>query len=625
MIIGTVGHIDHGKTALVRALTGVDTDRLAEEKARGITIDLGFAYTDLGDGSISGFVDMPGHERLIHTMIAGAGGIDLGLLVVAADDGIMPQTREHLTILRLLGLTRVVVAVSKADLAGPGRLDALRAMIATELAPTPFAGAPVLAVSAQGGQGIGALRRCLADEAARVPPPAPGGAFRLSIDRAFTLAGAGTVVTGTVLSGRVRVGDQVLISPAGLPARVRGLRCQNQPADAAGPRDRVALNLAGPARDQISRGDMALDPRLHGPVARVDLRLDWLGAKAFASGVRARLHSGAGHAGVRLVDLGAAPGGGRYAQAVLDRALPLGWGARLILRDPSGEATLGGGTVLDIAPPARRRATPERLAALAAHARPDPADALAALLTVAPYHVDLDEFLRARAIPDGAAIAGNAVILGTLPRLALTPARHGDLLGQISAILEGFHADNPDLQGMGREALRLSLQPRLPKPAFAALLQAQAGTLALEGGFVRLASHTPRMSPLDEALFAEIAPLLGAEARFRPPRVRDLAGALGRDEREIRQMLKLAARLGRVDQIAQDHFFLRATTAEMAALARALSAAGDGGWFGAPAFRDHMDNGRKVAIQILDFFDRQGLTLRRGDLRRINPHRADLF
>ena len=481
------------------------------------------------------------------------------------------------------------------------------------------------------GQGIETLRDMLADESARLAARDAAydgaGRFRMILDRAFTLEGAGTVVTGMVLSGQVGAGDMVTISPGGEQARVRGLRAQNRAAERAGAGARVALNLAGIGKDRIRRGDVAMAPSLHAPTARADALLHWVDAKPFASGARARLHSGGADADARLVSLGAGPEGGHLVQVVLDRPLALGWGDRFILRDPSASRTLGGGRFLDLRPPARRRATPERHAALAAHALPDPARALAALLDVAPFHVDLDAFLRDRALAEAADIAGDAAMLGDAPRLAIRPARLAALTAQMAEVLAAFHEANPDLQGMGREALRLSLTPRLPRPAFAALLRqvAQAGQVLPDGSFLRLPGHAPQMGAADEALYARIAPALGGDARFRPPRVRDFAQELGEDEREIRRMLKLAARLGRVDQIARDHFFLRETTREMAAIARELSAAAEDGWFGAPAFRDRMGNGRKVAIQILDFFDRLGMTQRRGDLRRINPHRADLF
>ncbi|MDO5606087.1 MAG: selenocysteine-specific translation elongation factor [Paracoccus sp. (in: a-proteobacteria)] len=629
MIVGTAGHIDHGKTALVKALTGVDADRLAEEKARGITIDLGFAYADMGDGSITGFVDMPGHERLIHNMVAGAGGIDLALIVVAADDGIMPQTREHLAILALLGLRRAVVAISKADLADETRMTALSDEITAALAPTAMAGAPVIAVSAHSGQGIGALRAALAAAAAATPAPDDSGRFRMIVDRAFTLEGAGTVVTGIVRSGAARVGDQLVLSPSGRGVRLRGLRVQNRPAEQARAGDRVALNLAGITRDQAGRGDVVLAPDLHAPCDRVDAVLHWTDPRPPGGGMRARFHCGTADADARIVPLGGGLEGGVLVQLVLDRPLALGQGEHFILRDPSASRTLGGGRLLDLRPPARRRATPARHLALRSHAEADPAVALAGLLAHEPFFADLDAFLRDRAIDPARAggIAGGAAIIGTAPAIVLDPARLADLDAQTDRQLAAFHEANPDLQGMGREALRLSLNPRLPESAFAALLRAAAGDgrVALAGGFVRLSAHAPQMAAADEALLLRITPDLGGAARFRPPRVRDLAAGLEMDEREIRRVLKLAARLGRVDQIAHDHFFLRATTGEMAAFARELSAAGTEGWFTAASFRDRMDNGRKVAIQILDFFDRLGMTQRRGDLRRINPHRRDLF
>ena len=628
MIVGTAGHIDHGKTALIQALTGVDADRLAEEKARGITIDLGFAYADLGDGSVTGFVDVPGHEKLIHTMVAGAGGVDLALIVIAADDGIMPQTREHLAILSLLGVTRAVVAISKADLAGPDRIAALASEIDAVLAATPMAGAPVLAVSAREGQGIAALRDLLAQAAAQTARRDAAGQARLIVDRSFTMEGAGTVVTGILRTGQVAAGDHLTISPSGQAVRVRGLRAQNRPVDRAEAGMRVALNLGGVAKDQVGRGDVVLAPDLHAPTDRVDAVLHWIAATPLRSGLRARLHVGTAEAEARIVPLDAELAGGTLVQLVLDRPLALGWGDAFILRDGSGSRTLGGGRLLDLRPPARRRAVPERHAALAAMALAGPAEALAALLDIAPFHVALDPFLRDRALLPDAQVTGDAVILGPAgARIALSPARLAALQGQMRDLLASHHAANPDLQGLGQEALRLSLTPRLPEPGFAALLRAStdAGQVAVEAGFVRLPDHAPQMGTGDEAIFARIQPLLAGEARFRPPRVRDIAAELDLPEFEIRRLLKLSARLGRVDQIARDHFFLRATTAEMAAIIRRLSAEAEDGWFAAPAFRDQVQNGRKVAIEILDFFDRLGLTLRRGDLRRVNPHRAQLF
>ena len=282
MIVGTAGHIDHGKTALVKALTGVDADRLKEEKARGITIDLGFAYTSFVPERITGFVDVPGHERFIHTMLAGAGGIDFALLVIAADDGIMPQTREHLAILDLLGVSRGAVALTKCDLADNARRASLTGDIHALLARTSLAEAPVLPVSALTGEGIEALRDLLAQAERDTPVVHADGLFRLAVDRSFTLAGAGIVVTGTVLSGSVATGDRVAISPPGLIARVRGIHAQNVRAERGVAGQRCALNLAGdlPGKDAIARGDVALDPVLHAPTARIDADLRLLASEA---------------------------------------------------------------------------------------------------------------------------------------------------------------------------------------------------------------------------------------------------------------------------------------------------------------------------------------------------------
>jgi selenocysteine-specific elongation factor len=269
MIIGTAGHIDHGKTSLVRALTGVDGDRLKEEKARGITIDLGFAYLPLDDGHVLGFVDVPGHERFVHTMAAGASGIDIALLVVAADDGVMPQTLEHLAILDLLRIERGLVALTKVDLVPPERLAEVTAQIREATAGTMLGKADILPVSSTTGLGVDALRDRLAMEARALGERRADGRFRLAVDRVFTLAGIGVVVTGTVLSGTVRVKDQVMLSPSGLTARVRSLHAQNRQVEMGRAGDRCALNLAGEgiSKDAIQRGDMLVDPFLHAPIS----------------------------------------------------------------------------------------------------------------------------------------------------------------------------------------------------------------------------------------------------------------------------------------------------------------------------------------------------------------------
>ncbi|HEY0274457.1 MAG TPA: selenocysteine-specific translation elongation factor, partial [Paenirhodobacter sp.] len=402
MIIGTAGHIDHGKTALVKALTGVDADRLAEEKARGITIDLGFAYVDLGAGRVTGFVDVPGHERLIHTMLAGAGGIDLALIVVAADDGVMPQTREHLAILDLLGIRRGIVALTKADLADATRRAAVTTQIRTALAPTGLAGAAVIAVSSVTGEGIEALRTALIAAEAETALRDGQGPMRLAVDRSFTLSGAGTVVTGMMLTGRVAVDDTVVISPTGLTARVRGIHAQNRKAVEGLAGQRCALNLTGEGitKEAIHRGNVVVAPGLHAPTERIDADLTLLSSvpKPLGSWFPARLHSHAVEVGARIVPLAdpIAPGASGPVQLVLDHPIAAAVGDRFILRDTSASRTIGGGRFLDLRPPARKRRTPERLALIEAARIEDPAQALAAQVAIAP--VDLPAFLRDRTL-----------------------------------------------------------------------------------------------------------------------------------------------------------------------------------------------------------------------------------
>ena len=639
MIIGTAGHIDHGKTALVRALTGVNTDRLKEEKARGITIDLGFAYLPTPNGGMLGFVDVPGHEKFVHNMLAGATGIDFMLMVVAADDGPMPQTIEHLAIIDLLGVERGLVAMTKADLADAARRADVAAAIQRMLASARLADADIIPVSVVTDEGVEALRERLFAAADAFERAADDRRFRLAVDRSFTLAGAGTVVTGTVLSGIVSTGDRALISPSGLSARVRAIHAQNRAAERGSVGDRCALNLVGDgvSKDAIHRGDMALDPDLHAPTDRIDATLRVLASETKPVGqwMPVRLHHAAAEVGARIVLLGDTPippGGEARVQLVLDRPIAAVAGDRFVVRDTSAQRTIGGGRLLDLRGPARKRRTSERLAQLDACALHAPERTLARLLEITPFHVDFSAFARDHAMTAAAAnrIAEKlSLIRLDLARtvVALAPAGWMRLKRGALAALAAFHADNPDLPGMGLERLRLQLEPRLPGPAFLAALQslARSKEVALDGAWVRLPGHEIRLTDEEERLWEKARALIAGRERFRPPRVRDIGAMLNASETEVRQTFKLLSRLGKVDEVAHDHFFLRGTVGEMVDVAAELAAQSPHGQFTAAQFRDRLDNGRKVAIQILEFFDRHGVTLRRGDLRRINKHRLDLF
>lgn len=638
MIVGTAGHIDHGKTALVRALTGIDTDRLKEEQARGITIELGFAYWPRPDGGVVGFVDVPGHERLVHTMLAGAAGIDLVLLVVAADDGVMPQTREHLAILDLLGIARGAVVLSKHDLVDATRSAQVQAEIRAALAGTGLAAAPILPVSALTGEGLPALAAFLDAARAALPARARDGAFRLAADRVFTLPGAGTIVTGTVLSGSVAPGDQVTVGPAGLEARIRSLHAQNRKAEQGVAGQRCALVLAGPRieRSAIARGAMVQAPHLHAPTRRADARLTLLASepRPLRQWAPVHLHHGAADVTARLVLLRGdqiAPGETAPVQLVLDADMALSAGDRFVLRDAGATRTIGGGLLLDLRPPERGRRAPARLAELETLATPHAEHAALALLAHPARVLDLAAFLRDRARPPGEAAALVArhglVALGEGETCVMAPGTWRAYAAALGTALDSHHTAHPDLPGLPAERLRLALAPRLPAPAFAAALARlrAEGEVVLDRAWLRRPGHEVRFSAEEEALWSLLRAQLAGPARFRPPRVRDLARATGRDEALLRRLFRMAARRGDAEEIAQDHFFLADTVAEMAAIARALAGAAPDGRFNVIAFRDRLDNGRKVAIQILEFFDRHGLTMRRGDWRRINPHKPDLF
>ncbi|MCB1545266.1 MAG: selenocysteine-specific translation elongation factor, partial [Rhodoblastus sp.] len=337
MIVGTAGHIDHGKSSLVRALTGVDTDRLKEEKARGISIDLGFAYAPAPDGSVLGFVDVPGHEKFVHTMLAGATGVDFVLLVVAADDGIMPQTREHLAILDMLGLERGTVALTKCDMVAPERIAEVSAEIDNLLASSQLAGAEVMPVSSVTGAGVEHLRQRLFEASAVTAARTGEGGFRFAVDRSFTLSGAGTVVTGIVLSGEVAIGDRVVVSPSGRAARVRSIHAQNRAAERGRAGERCALNLSGDniSKDAIARGDFVLTPELHAPTDRIDVSFRLLASekKPIGQWTPLRLHHAASDVAARLVLLGddpIAPGDEVFAQLVLEKPIAAAVGDRFV-------------------------------------------------------------------------------------------------------------------------------------------------------------------------------------------------------------------------------------------------------------------------------------------------------
>ena len=626
MIVGTAGHIDHGKTALVKALTGVDADRLKEEKARGITIDLGYAYSDLGDGRQLGFVDVPGHERFVHNMLAGATGIDAALLVVSAVEGIKPQTIEHLQIVDLLGLDRGIVALTKSDLADDDQILERMAEVETLLASTSLAGAEIVPVSSLTGQGVDELKAKLL--ALGESGKGVTGFARLAVDRCFVLSGTGVVVTGTIHAGEIKVDDRLVLTPSGLEARVRSLHAQNRPAQIGRAGERCALNLAGPrlSKDSVKRGDWVVSPELHVATDRADVRLKLLASEdqPLKHWSPVHVHLGAAHVMGRVAlieDDKLAPGASGLAQLVLEEKVGALAGDRIVLRDPSATRTLAGATVIDPFGPPRNRRSERRRSELAALDNAD-AEVLPKLLRLESGFVELARFgqsrnLRPAEVENLLRAAGGESLEGFGFLAETLAAARLDIVDSLKA----FHEAKPDAPGLQPERLRVTLKRRWPIPVFRILLdrEVRAKKVTVDGPFLRLPGHSLVLGPKDEALWNKVAAELQRE-RFKPPRVRDFAQAYSVPEADMRRLLQRLARIGRVVEVAPDQYFLRPVVAEMIAIAHAF-----GRDFTAADFRDKLDNGRKVAILILEFFDRHGMTVRRGDLRRTVPQKLEQY
>ncbi|WP_223525563.1 selenocysteine-specific translation elongation factor [Pseudomonas sp. A-B-26] len=628
MIVGTAGHIDHGKTSLLQALTGQAGDRRREERERGMTIDLGYLYAALEPGAgLTGFIDVPGHERFTHNMLAGAQGIDLVLLVVAADDGVMPQTREHLAIVELLNIPRALVAITKCDRVEPARVSIVRGQIQALLASGPYANAPQIALSSVTGEGVEALRQALLDAQREVRQRSTSGGFRLAIDRAFSVAGAGIVVTGTALSGRVAVGDTLVLSPQGKPVRVRGLHAQNQAADTAMAGQRVALNLSAErlALDQIHRGHWLLAEWLFAPTQRLDIDLRLLAseAKAFEHFQPVHVHLGTQDVTGRVALLEGAslvPGGRMFAQVLLNAPVHAVKDDPLILRDQSAQRTLGGGRVLDPFAPSRHRRSPERLAQLQAL---DIGDNLEEVLPALLAHSDtgLDprqlerQFNRPRTtwrLPDDVRL-----IETRQGPLLFSSARWEALKAPLLEHLARFHQLEPDQMGPDRDRLRRFAASVLERPTFICLLDEllAGGAIVTGGPWLHLPAHQVRLSDDDEALWQRLQPLF-EQAGFDPPWVRHL----GHDEATVRLLLRKMACLGLLHQVVRDLFYTDAMIRRLAAML--LQMAELGPVIQVAAFRDAVGLGRKRSIQILEYFDRIGLTRRMGDKRQIRPDSA---
>lgn len=622
MIIGTAGHIDHGKTSLVRALTGIDTDRLKEEKARGISIELGYAYTPLADGEVLGFVDVPGHERLVHTMVAGAGGIDYALLVVAADDGVMPQTREHLAILELLGIDQGAVAVTKVDRVDDARIRAVRAQIDALLAPTALSRAALfpLAATALEDPGVAALRAHLHAAAASWPKHPADGLFRLGVDRVFTLPGRGTVATGTARAGRVQVGDVLAVMPAGTPVRVRSIHAQNRDTGVGRAGERCALNLAGIDKTELARGDWLADPRALAPSTRLDVHLRRLAdGKVLANGAPLHIHIGTAHRVARMLCLEGnqlKAGAGARVQLVFDAPICASPGDAFIARDAEARHTLGGGVVIDPGAPARRRRSPERLARLDSIGRLLAGEGVEPLLRGAERGIEMSELVRlCGRPPEQIALPAQARIVDAPgERIVFLEPHWQALCEQAVGALRTFHAEQPDEPGIDRGRLRRMTMPTLSDPAWRAVIDdlVQRQAVRRSGHWLHLPEHRITLGERELELAGKLCAAIAA-GRFDPPWVRDLARTADVPDDEVRAVLRKCVVQGGVYQIVRDLYYHRDRVRELARMVKHL--VGEHGTMDAAHFRDAVGVGRKRAIQILEFFDRVGYTRRTRNAR----------
>jgi selenocysteine-specific elongation factor len=638
VIVGTAGHIDHGKTSLVKALTGIDADRLKEEKERGITVDLGFAYQRMDDGGMLGFVDVPGHEKLVHNMLAGATGIDHVLLVVAADDGPMPQTKEHVAIVDMLGLSRGVVAITKADLVTDERLAEVSAEVRALLAPTALAQAEVVAVSAVTGRGLTELKEHLAAARAALPPAAQSGHFRLAIDRSFSLAGIGTVVTGTAVAGRVAVGDNLVLSPGGHAVRVRGLHAHNQSAESGHAGQRLALNLAGVDKADARRGQSLLAEPAHAPTQRIDARLRVLASesKPLAHWTPVHLHLGAEDVGARIALLDGqaiAPGTSALVQLELERPIGALRADRFILRDQSAQRTLGGGVVLDIfAPPSRRRKS-NRLAWLAALELATPEQALAqALALEQPNGIDAQQF----AVLWNLLPPAQDALLQALPhqliidgktRLLFTPGQITQFRQRITELLGAHHQRSPDSPGLTMEQLQRAMTSKPGGAVFALLLRelVKDGAVQRSGPHLRLAGHTADLQGVEKQLWERLKPWLD-EGGTAPPKLSDMLASdrtLRKDQ--VMRMLERAQRMGKVFAVGAEYFVQPQHLLQLAVAAQKLAEADPNKRVNIKELRDATGMNRHLSIPLMEFFDAIGFTQRDAVGRHIKRDAHKIF
>ncbi|MEZ5400110.1 MAG: selenocysteine-specific translation elongation factor [Bryobacteraceae bacterium] len=616
IIVGTAGHIDHGKTALVRALTGIETDRLEEEKRRGISIDLGFAWLDLAEGVRAGFVDVPGHERFVKNMLAGAGGIDLVVLVIAADESIKPQTREHFEICRLLGIQAGIVAITKSDLVDPDLVELVKLEAAEFVAGSFLEDAPILAVSARTGEGVGELKAALEQLARKVRAKSAAGYLRLPVDRAFSVKGFGTVVTGTLVSGALAVDQEAEAVERGLRFRVRGIQVHGESVARATAGQRTAVNVAGVDAGDLHRGLTIAEAGRFQPVSVIDAEFDLLPtAKPLKHRAPVHFHAGTAETIAEVRLLGRAsllePGSRGLARLFLRDPLLLLPGDRFIARMFSPVVTIGGGRVIDADPPRLTgNATLERARGLAAAS---PAERVAILVRNSAGGASIAELVRrtgnAEAALEEIAREGPFVYLPPPASWVVDKQWLDSTVRRLHEVAAAFHRANPLLPGIPKEEVRSRELGGAPDFLFDAVL-ARSRTVIADGEVLRLVSHKLHLKEDEEAALGRIEAAFARAGLTVPPLVEVLASS-GVDPTRARTLLQILFRKSRLVKVSEDLVF----HPEAIAALKVLIAEHKGERFAVPAFKDWTGISRKYAIPLLEFLDRERVTRREGDQR----------
>jgi len=638
MIIATAGHVDHGKTELIKALTGTDTDRLPEEKTRGLSIDLGFAYQTLPDNTTLGFVDVPGHEKFIRNMLAGVGGIDLGLLVVAADDGVMPQTREHFAILDLLGIDQCVVAITKIDRVDDDRILEVQDQVETLLGMAGHKEVAMYPVCAPDDEGVDALSNALHKRAQGVNGHPVDGHFRMAIDRAFTLKGVGLVVTGMVFAGSATLDDNLVVSSDGSPVRIRGIRAHNELSDRAQAGERCAINIVGRgvSAGSVHRGNWLMHSSLYAPTRRIDVNLRVLNSesRSLKHWTPTHLHIAADHLAARVAVLSGgtiAAGERGFVQLVLEQDAFVAHGDRFVLRDQSARRTIAGGHVIDPFSPRRGRARPTRIAALQAMNRREPGDVLAALTEISEVGVALIPFSVSHNLP----LVQTADIIESLSlkRVGRQPqqwifsaTQWQNLLNRIEKAVGLFHQLRPELPGASLKDIQLALKPHVETP----ILEEATGLLANErrlgrrGTRFHLPSHVIQVAERDRQLWAQAATSLAPNSGS-PLSLHQAAEALGVDWKILETSLKNAVKIGEMVTVTKNRYLPTAYMVRLGCAAEVLAGKSSEGVFTVAEYCEQTRMGRNFAIELLEYFDHLGFTERLGNNRRIRRPAATVF